>query len=99
MWRSDRRHRYDTGRARPAEEGPRRAGSASRREAARSGVSWDPGLPRPDAVTGYRTRPEAARGLGQLPVAPQGGGGGEVVGGVEEMRCPGRRLLTLRAVR
>jgi hypothetical protein len=27
----------------------RRAGSASRRVAARSGFSWDPGLPRPDA--------------------------------------------------
>ena len=37
------------GPSRTAERVVRRAGSASRRVAARSGLSWDPGLPRPDA--------------------------------------------------
>lgn len=35
----------------PGGEGGRRAGSASRRVAARSGYEWSPGLPQPDATT------------------------------------------------
>src|SRR4051794_34078515 len=84
------------------EELARRAGSASRREAARSGVCWDPGLPRPDAPTGYptpaRSVPANAEPLRELVEAPERRGTAEVVRGVHEVGGPGGRLLALGPV-
>ena len=62
----------------PIERWLRRAGSASRRKAARSGLIWDPGLPRPDALTGYPVTGRRARGVPptRVPTAALGVGRG-----------------------
>ena len=49
-----------------AEEVVRRAGSASRRVAARSGFSWDPGLPQPGAQSTVTPLARALAAIDQL---------------------------------
>ena len=46
----------------------RRTGSASRRVAARSGLFWDPGLPRPGAIAIVQTGQVPGEISGQEPV-------------------------------